>query len=233
MELQPLTAISPLDGRYRKQLQHLDEYFSEYALMKYRLLVEIEYLFFLSFKKIFSLPQKAVKHLSDLKENFSLEDAQQIKEIETKTNHDVKAIEYFLKAKLEEVEENASKEWVHFGLTSQDINNTAIPLLWKHVIEFEYLPSILNLNTQFRLLATDWKEVTLLARTHGQPASPTKLGKELMVFVERIQNAIDQFITIPFSAKFGGATGNFNAHHIAYPTKDWIKLSNEFVEKSL
>ncbi len=233
MELQPLTAISPLDGRYRKQLQHLDEYFSEYALMKYRLLVEIEYLFFLSFKKIFSLPQKAVKHLSDLKENFSLEDAQQIKEIEKKTNHDVKAIEYFLKAKLEEVEENASKEWVHFGLTSQDINNTAIPLLWKHVIEFEYLPSILNLNAQFKLLASEWKDVTMLARTHGQPASPTKLGKELMVFVERIQNAIDQFITIPFSAKFGGATGNFNAHHIAYPTKDWIKLSNEFVEKSL
>ena len=233
MQLQPLTAISPLDGRYRKQLQHLDEYFSEYALMKSRVVVEIEYLFFLSSKKFFLLSQKAARHLLDIKENFSLEDAQQIKEIEKKTNHDVKAIEYFLKAKLEEVEENASKEWVHFGLTSQDINNTAIPLLWKHVIEFEYLPSILNLNAQFKLLASEWKDVTMLARTHGQPASPTKLGKELMVFVERIQNAIDQFITIPFSAKFGGATGNFNAHHIAYPTKDWIKLSNEFVEKSL
>ncbi len=233
MELQPLTAISPIDGRYRKQLQHLDEYFSEYALMKYRVLVEIEYLFFLSSKKFFSLPQKTIKHLSEIKENFNLDDAHQIKEIEKKTNHDVKAVEYFIKIKLEEAEENVSKEWVHFGLTSQDINNTAIPLLWKHVIEFEYLPSLLNLNTQFKLLATSWKDVTMLAHTHGQPASPTKLGKEIMVFTERIQNAIDQFITIPFSAKFGGATGNFNAHHIAYPAKDWIKLSNEFVEKSL
>jgi len=232
MELQSLTAISPLDGRYRKQLQHLGEYFSEYALMKYRVFVEIEYLFFLSSKKFFSLSQKAVKHLSDVKENFSLDDAKQIKEIEKKTNHDVKAVEYFIKLKLEKVEGNF-KEWVHFGLTSQDINNTAIPLLWKHVIEFEYLPSILNLNTQFKLLATGWKDVTMLARTHGQPASPTKLGKEIMVFVERIQNAIDQFITIPFSAKFSGATGNFNAHHIAYPAKDWIKLSNEFIEKNL
>jgi adenylosuccinate lyase len=233
MELQPLTAISPIDGRYRKQLQHLDEYFSEYALMKYRVLVEIEYLFFLSSKNFFSLSQKTIKHLSEIKENFNLEDAHQIKEIEKKTNHDVKAVEYFIKIKLEEAEENVSKEWVHFGLTSQDINNTAIPLLWKHVIEFEYLPSLLNLNTQFKLLATSWKEVTMLAHTHGQPASPTKLGKEIMVFTERIQNAIDQFIIIPFSAKFGGATGNFNAHHIAYPAKDWIKLGNEFVEKSL
>jgi len=232
MELQPLTAISPLDGRYRRQLQHLAEYFSEYALMKYRVFVEVEYLFFLSSKKFFTLPPKAFKRLSDLKETFNLEDAKQIKEIEKKTNHDIKAVEYFLKSKLEE-EGNTFKEWVHFGLTSQDINNTAIPLLWKHVIEFEYLPSILNLNTQFKLLATGWKDVTMLARTHGQPASPTKLGKEIMVFVERIQNAIDQFITIPFSAKFGGATGNFNAHYSAYSTKDWIKIGNEFVEKHL
>ncbi|MFN2438280.1 MAG: adenylosuccinate lyase [Chitinophagaceae bacterium] len=233
MELQPLTAISPLDGRYRKQLQHLDEYFSEYALMKYRARVEIEYLLFLSSKKFFSLSQRAVKHLLEVKENFSFNDAQQIKEIEKKTNHDVKAVEYFIKRKLEEAEATSLKEWVHFGLTSQDINNTAIPLLWKHVIEFEYLPSTLNLNRQFKLLATDWKDITMLARTHGQPASPTKLGKEIMVFVERIQNAIDQFITIPFSAKFGGATGNFNAHHIAHSTKDWIKLGNEFVENNL
>jgi adenylosuccinate lyase len=233
MELTPLTAVSVIDGRYRKQVQHLDEYFSEYALIKYRVIVEIEYVFFLADKKFFMLSAGARKFLSSLKENFSVEDAQNIKDIETTTNHDVKAVEYFIKQMLENTEAAQAKEWVHFGLTSQDVNNTAIPLLWKHVLEIEYLPELLNLNTQFRLLAARWKAVPMLARTHGQPASPTILGKEIMVFVERIQNAIEQVTAVPFSAKFGGATGNFNAHHVAFPKIAWIKYANEFVEKRL
>jgi adenylosuccinate lyase len=233
MELNSLTAISAIDGRYRKQVQNLDEYFSEFALMKYRVVVEIEYFLQLSKKKFFTLSPKTVKHLNQLKENFSIEDAQAIKTIEATTNHDVKAVEYFLKAELEKTGETAAREWVHFGLTSQDINNTAIPLLWKHALEFEYLPALLNLNSQFKLLATEWQEVAMLARTHGQPASPTRLGKEIMVFVERIQAQVDQLINIPFSAKFGGATGNFNAHYIAFPKTDWIKFANQFLESVL
>lgn len=233
MELTPLSAIAPVDGRYRKQVQHLDEYFSEHALMKYRVLIEIEYLLLLSKKKFFKLSGKAVKHLTSLKNNFSIENAQEIKQIEHTTNHDVKAVEYFIKQKLEKIEENDVKEWVHFGLTSQDINNTAIPLLWKHALEFEYLPFLLNLNTELRLLAERWQNVPMLAHTHGQPASPTKLGKELMVFVERITTQVEQLINIPASAKFGGATGNFNAHRIAFPKTDWIKFANEFVEDVL
>ena len=230
MELTSLTAISPIDGRYRKQLHHLDDYFSEYALIKYRVLVEIEYLLFLSEKKIVKLSAKAAKQLGGLKDSFGLADAQEIKQIEHTTNHDVKAVEYFIKQELEKIGETDVKEWVHFGLTSQDINNTSIPLLWKHALEFEYLPSLLNLNAQLKLLAKQWQSIPMLARTHGQPASPTSLGKEIMVFVERIENSIEQLIGIPASAKFGGATGNFNAHHIAFPKTDWIKFSNEFVE---
>src|SRR6476620_2062085 len=230
MELTSLSAISSIDGRYRKQVQHLDEYFSEYALIKYRVLVEIEYLFLLSRKKFFKLSDKAVKHLNKVKADFGLEDAQEIKQIEFTTNHDVKAVEYFIKQELEKIGEKDVKEWVHFALTSQDINNTAIPLLWKHALEFEYLPALLNLNKELRLLAVQWENIPMLARTHGQPASPTKLGKELMVFVERIASQVDQLITIPASAKFGGATGNFNAHHIAFPKNDWIKFANEFVD---
>lgn len=233
MELTTLSAISAIDGRYRKQVQHLDEYFSEYALIKYRVLVEIEYLFLLSKKKFFKLSDKAVKHLNKIKADFGLEDAQEIKQIEYTTNHDVKAVEYFIKQELEKVGANDVKEWVHFALTSQDINNTAIPLLWKHALEFEYLPSLLNLNKELKLLAENWENIPMLARTHGQPASPTRLGKELMVFVERIAAQVDQLIAIPASAKFGGATGNFNAHHIAFPKTDWIKFANEFVEDVL
>lgn len=233
MELNSLTAISAVDGRYRAQLQHLDDYFSEYALIRYRVLVEIEYLLALAQKKFCSLSAKSVQHLNTLKETFSVEQAQEIKNIEKTTNHDVKAVEYFLKAELEKCGAENAKEWVHFGLTSQDVNNTAIPLLWKHAVEFEYLPDLLNFNQQLKLLATDWKDIAMLARTHGQPASPTRLGKEIMVFVERIENAIEQFIQIPFSAKFGGATGNFNAHHITFPKEDWILFANDFVEGSL
>jgi adenylosuccinate lyase len=230
MELSALTSISAVDGRYRKQVQHLDEYFSEYGLMKYRVQVEIEYLLFLEKKKFFSLPVKAVKHLKKLAEDFGPENALEIKQIELTTNHDVKAVEYFLKNELEKHGAKAAKEWVHFGLTSQDINNTAIPLLWKHAIEYEYLPALLNLNTELKLLASEWKDIPMLAHTHGQPASPTRLGKEIMVFAERIGNQIEQFIGIPFTGKFGGATGNLNAHHVAYPKVNWIKCANEFVD---
>ncbi|MHA4844313.1 adenylosuccinate lyase [Flavitalea antarctica] len=233
MELNALTAISPIDGRYRKQLHHLDEYFSEFALMKYRVLVEVEYFLFLSSKKFFPLPAAMKSAIHAIADDFSLADAQKIKETEAITNHDVKAVEYFLKEKLEELKAGASKEWVHFGLTSQDINNTAIPLSWKHAMEFEYLPFLLNLNRQIELLAQDWKDISMLARTHGQAASPTKLGKELMVFVERLANQIELFIHVPVSAKFGGATGNFNAHVVAFPAKDWVKLGNEFVTEIL
>jgi adenylosuccinate lyase len=230
MELNALTSISPVDGRYRKQVQHLDEYFSEYGLMKYRVSVEIEYLLFLEKKKFFKLPGKAMKHLQKLAEDFGPEDAQEIKQIEYTTNHDVKAVEYFLKNELDKSGGKSAREWVHFGLTSQDINNTAIPLLWKHAIEYEYLPGLLNLNTELKILAKEWKDIPMLAHTHGQPASPTTLGKELMVFVSRIENQVEQFIGIPFTGKFGGATGNFNAHHAAYPKADWIKLGNEFIQ---
>lgn len=230
MDLHALTAISPIDGRYRNQVQHLDEYFSEFALIKYRVLVEVEYFQFLSDKKFFSLTAAQRKALRAIAEDFSLEDARTIKETEKITNHDVKAVEYFIKEKLKQAKAEKITEWVHFGLTSQDINNTAIPLSWKHAVEFEYLPALLNLNRQLEILSEDWKDVPMLARTHGQPASPTRVGKELRVFVERLENQVEQFIYIPFTAKFGGATGNFNAHQVAYPKKDWIKLGNDFVE---
>ena len=233
MELNSLTALSPIDGRYRRQVQQLDEYFSEYALMKYRVLIEVEYLLFLAQKKMVELKEETVKELQRVKEEFSLEDAQAIKEIERTTAHDVKAVEYFIKEKLRNVGEEAALEWVHFGLTSQDINNTAVPLSWKHALELEYFPALLNLNREFQLLAEEWKDVPMLARTHGQPASPTKLGKEVMVFVERIENAVEQALHIPVMAKFGGATGNFNAHVIAFPKQNWITFANEFVDDIL
>lgn len=233
MELSSLTAISAIDGRYRNQVQHLDDYFSEYALMKYRVLVEVEYLLFLANKRIFKLSAKAAEKLAQIRDNFSIENAQQIKQIEKVTNHDVKAVEYFIKNELDTIAESNVKEWVHFGLTSQDINNTSIPLSWKHALEFEYLPGLFNLVSELKVLAKQWKEVPMLARTHGQPASPTSLGKELMVFTERIENQIEQLINIPINAKFGGATGNFNAHYIAFPKKDWIAFGNEFIEDTL
>ena len=233
MDLNQLTAISPIDGRYRKQVQHLDEYFSEYALIKYRVQVEVEYFLFLADKKFFKINAQTRNHLLDVAANFSVENAQQIKDTEKITNHDVKAVEYFLKAELDKCGAGASKEWVHFGLTSQDINNTAIPLLWKNSIELEYLPAVINLQFALYKLALSFKNVCLLAHTHGQPASPTLLGKELMVFVERLENQIQLFSYIPFTAKFGGATGNFNAHHIAYPKYNWVKFANEFVESKL
>ncbi len=233
MELNNLTAISPIDGRYRKQVNNLANYFSEFALIKYRVLVEINYFLFLSDKQFFKLTAKQKQELKGIAEDFSLEDAQKIKDIEAITNHDVKAVEYFIKEQFERIGIVPLKEWVHFGLTSQDINNTAIPLSWKHCMELDYLPAIANLQHDLHLLATTWKAIPILARTHGQPASPTILGKEVMVYVERIANQIQLFSYIPYAAKFGGATGNFNAHHIAFPDKNWVKLGNEFVDKKL
>ena len=233
MQLQPLTAISPVDGRYRNQLQHLDQYFSEFALIKYRVKVEVEYFLFLAEKKFFKIPPKIKSELINIENGFSLADAEKIKATEKITNHDVKAVEYFLKEKLKELNAEDLQEWIHFGLTSQDINNTAIPLMWKDAVEHEYLPAIINLQHKLHDLATVWKNIPMLARTHGQPASPTILGKEIMVFVERIENQIHQFSYIPFTGKFGGATGNFNAHVVAYPKTNWIAFANKFLEGKL
>ena len=233
MQVSSLLAVSPIDGRYQKATESLSAYFSEYALIKYRLKVEVEYFILLGEKKFFKNNLKLNQQLLAIVENFSVEDAEVIKKTEAVTNHDVKAVEYFLKSKLDELGAGANKEWVHFGLTSQDINNTAVPMLWKDAVENEYLPGIINLQQQLYKLALQWKDVPMLARTHGQPASPTRLGKEILVFVERLENQIQLFSYIPFTAKFGGATGNFNAHHVAYPKYNWIKFADEFVETKL
>jgi adenylosuccinate lyase len=234
MELNSLTAISPIDGRYRSQLAALAPYFSEYGLIRYRVKVEVEYFLFLAEKKVISLPRtvKPAK-LRAIYEEFSENDAQAIKATEKTTNHDVKAVEYFLKDKLTALGAGDSVEWIHFGLTSQDINNTAVPMLWKDALEEQYLPALLNLHLQLYHLAHEWNGIPMLARTHGQPASPTTLGKEFMVFVERIEGQIDQLLNIPFAAKFGGATGNFNAHHVAFPKTDWQRFGNDFVNNKL
>jgi adenylosuccinate lyase len=233
MQLQPLAAISPIDGRYRNQLQHLDEYFSEFALIKYRVKVEVEYFLFLSQKRFFKVSPKVKKQLLEVEKDFSIADAEKIKATEKITNHDVKAVEYFLKEKLQSFGGEDLLEWIHFGLTSQDINNTAVPMMWKDAIEHEYLPAVINLQRTLQDLANDWKEIPMLARTHGQAASPTMLGKEMMVFVERIENQVQQFSYIPFTGKFGGATGNFNAHHVAFPKTNWINFANQFLEQNL
>jgi len=234
MELTALTAISPIDGRYRSQLAVLAPYFSEFGLIRYRVRVEVEYFLFLAEKKIISLPTsvKPAK-LRAIYEDFSEADALQIKQIERTTNHDVKAVEYFLKEKLNALGAGNSMEWIHFGLTSQDVNNTAIPLSWKEALEEAYLPMLQNIVLQLKKMAKEWKGVSMLARTHGQPASPTTLGKEIMVFVERLEGQIRLLSHVPFAAKFGGATGNFNAHYVAFPKTDWVKFGNDFVSKKL
>ena len=234
MELTALTAISPIDGRYRSQLAALAPYFSEYGLIRYRVKVEVEYFLFLAEKKVIKLPAvvKPAK-LRAIYENFTEADALKIKETERTTNHDVKAVEYFLKDKLTALGAGESVEWIHFGLTSQDINNTSIPMLWKDALEEQYLPLLLNTHLALYHMAQEWKSVPMLARTHGQPASPTMLGKEIMVFVERLEGQIDQLLNIPFAAKFGGATGNFNAHHVAFGNIDWVQFGNDFLEKKL
>ena len=234
MELSALSAISPVDGRYRAQLAGLAPYFSEFGLIRYRVRVEVEYFLALAQYKLFSLPASLKPAtLRAIYEHFSEEDAQQIKAIEKTTNHDVKAVEYFLKEKLKALGAEGALEWVHFGLTSQDINNTAIPLSWKEALEQEYVPAIENLILKLKKMAKDWKGIPMLARTHGQPASPTTLGKEIKVFIERLQGQVQQLSYLPFAAKFGGATGNFNAHYIAFPKKDWVKFANDFVNRKL
>ena len=234
MELNSLSAISPIDGRYRNQAQSLAPYFSEFGLIKYRVQVEIEYLLFLAEKKIYQLPKhiKAAQLIA-IYLQFDEAAAQQIKTIERVTNHDVKAVEYYIKEQLDALGAEACKEWVHFGLTSQDINNTAIPLLWKEALEFVFLPSLENVVLLLKQQAQTWNTIPMLARTHGQSASPTNLGKEWFVFVERLRGQINLLGQVPYAAKFGGATGNFNAHHVAFPHIDWIKFGNEFVTKKL
>ncbi len=232
MQLNELTSISPIDGRYRNQVAILSEYFSEFALIKYRIYVEIQY--FIALCKI-PLPQLAdfdsnnFKTLLSWYEEFSLEDAFRIKEIEKTTNHDIKAIEYFLKEKFDKQGWLKHKEFIHFGLTSQDINNTAIPLTLKNFINKHFLPLIDKLLDKLINSANEWKDIVMLAHTHGQPASPTRLGKEIMVFIERLHKQLGLLYIIPYAAKFGGATGNFNAHVAAYPQIKWDEFANAFV----
>ena len=237
MELDILTAISPIDGRYRNKTAALAPYFSEYALMKYRTRVEIEY--FIALCEI-PLPQLAdfdksrLAALRAIYEQFSETDAARVKEIESVTNHDVKAIEYFIKEKIDAIGGmDAYKEFIHFGLTSQDINNTSIPMMLKESLHEVYLPLLDQLIAQLLDYAEQWKDIPMLAKTHGQPASPTRLGKEVMVFAYRLQEQTKQLRACPISAKFGGATGNMNAHHVAYPAYDWRAFANQFVSEKL
>ncbi len=234
MDLNKLTAISPVDGRYRDKVSRLGDFFSEYALIRYRVKVEIEY--FIALCEI-PLPQLAgfdhslFSALRHIYENFSEADALKIKDIEKITNHDVKAVEYFIKEKFNELSIEPYKEFIHFGLTSQDINNTSVPLSLKDGLEKEFLPNLYVLIERLDEKAVEWKNIPMLAHTHGQPASPTKLGKEIMVFVERLNKQLELLKSVPFSAKFGGATGNLNAHYVTYPDIDWVTFANNFVKK--
>jgi len=236
MELDALTAISPIDGRYRDRTRNLARWFSEQALMRYRLQVELAYFTFLCEIPLEELRGAPLAKLAAVERRIaelSTSDAQRIKDIEKVTNHDVKAIEYFLKERLEEAGLASQKEFVHFALTSQDINNTALPLLIKDFIFEAYLPAITGLRDRLHGLALDWARIPMLARTHGQPASPTRLGKELEVFVERLDHQLKLVREVPFTGKFGGATGNFNAHHAAYPELDWVRLADRFLLEEL
>ena len=234
--LNELNAVSPIDGRYRNKTVSLAPFFSEEALIKYRVLVEIEY--FITLCEV-PLPQLAnvnpdvFDSLRDIYKNFSTENALWIKETEKVTNHDVKAVEYFIKDAFEKLGLSEYKEFIHFGLTSQDINNTAIPLSTKEAFERVYMPSLIKLTSKLKDLSIEWRDVPMLARTHGQPASPTRLGKEIGVYVERLEEQMRLLFNIPFAAKFGGATGNYNAHHVAYPQIDWRKFGGKFVEDIL
>ncbi len=237
MELNALTAVSPIDGRYRSKTQDLASYFSEYALIKYRVRVEIEY--FITLCEL-PLPQlKGFDHnlferLRDIYRNFSEADAQRVKDIEKVTNHDVKAVEYFIKEELDKIGNFEDyKEFIHFGLTSQDINNTSVPLSIKDALNEVYYPQVEELIAQLQAYADEWKDIPMLAKTHGQPASPTRLGKEVMVYVYRLTEQLNQLKACKMTAKFGGATGNYNAHHIAYPEYDWKAFGNKFVSEKL
>ena len=236
MKLDELSAISPIDGRYRDKTRELALYFSEYALIKYRTQVEVEY--FIALCELGISPLDKVEKpvfgvLRKMAEDFSEQDAQRIKYIEKVTNHDVKAVEYFLKEKFDELHLDAFKEFIHFGLTSQDINNTATPMMWKEALQNTYIPQLEELTALIGKFAEEWKEVPMLARTHGQPASPTRLGKEIQVFEYRLRNQTEVLKRIPAKAKFGGATGNFNAHRVAYPHIDWKEFANSFLSNKL
>ena len=245
MNLNLLTAISPIDGRYRSKTDSLAEYFSEYALVKYRVQVEIEYfitLCELPLKQLEGFDKNLFGVLRGIYENFSVADAQRVKDIEAVTNHDVKAVEYFIKEKLDALSSEGVvsegyfepfKEFIHFGLTSQDINNTSVPLSIKDALENVFYPQVEELIQQLKDYAEKWKDVAMLAKTHGQPASPTRLGKEVMVFAYRLEEQLDILKKCKFTAKFGGATGNYNAHHVAYPEHDWREFGNKFVSEKL
>ena len=236
MDLDALTAISPIDGRYRDRTRELARWFSEQALMGYRLRVELDYFTFLCevpLPELAGTPLQPLQAVRDRISALSTSDAQRIKDIEKVTNHDVKAIEYFLKERLEEVGLQKQQEFVHFALTSQDINNTALPLMVKDFLYEAYLPAIVQLRDKLHGFALEWAQVPMLARTHGQPASPTRLGKEVQVFVERIDQQLKLLRDVPFTGKFGGATGNFNAHHAAYPELDWVRLADRFLLEKL
>ena len=236
MEMTPLTAISPIDGRYRNTTLQLAQYFSEYALIKYRVFVEIEYFIALCeypLPQLQNFDENVAEKLRDIYRNFSRQDAESIKVIEKTTNHDVKAVEYFIKKAFDKLGLEHYKEFIHFGLTSQDINNTAIPYTFKLALTEVYYPAFNELLTLLKKYAADWEQIPMLAHTHGQPASPSRLGKEIQVFVERLENQLSLLKPIPYSAKFGGATGNFNAHHIAYPAIDWKAFGNHFVNNIL
>lgn len=236
MNFNSLTAISPIDGRYQRKTQELQVYFSEFGLIKYRVIIEIEYLIALAesgIKGMEDFPVSKFGALRKVYQDFTEDDANWIKNAEKTTNHDVKAVEYFVKEKLTTLQLEQYLEFVHFGLTSQDINNTAIPLSLKDAVQEQYLPLLEELITKLDTLSQTWKDVPMLAKTHGQPASPTRLGKEIKVFVDRLTIQKNQLATIPYSAKFGGATGNFNAHHVAYPQEDWVSFANRFVNENL
>ncbi len=236
MKLSDLTATSPIDGRYRNKTEQLSNYFSEFALIKYRVKVEVEYfiaLCELPLPQLAGIDRNSFPALRNMVQYFSESDAQSIKEIEKNTNHDVKAVEYFIKQKFDRLGLEAYKEFIHFGLTSQDINNTSIPLSIKDFLSEYYLPQLQELIDAIEQKAEEWKHIPMLAKTHGQPASPTRLGKEMMVFVSRLKTQKALLQQVPLSAKFGGATGNFNAHHVAYPTYDWAEFGNNFVANNL
>jgi len=236
MELTSLTAISPVDGRYRSKCERLAEYFSEFGLIRYRVKVEVEYFIALCeipLPQLKDVPADSPEKLRDIYHEFSLADAARIKEIERTTNHDVKAVEYFLKEKFDAMGLDPFKEFIHFGLTSQDINNTAVPMSVLDALQDVYMPALQELCDKIDALAEEWKDVAMLARTHGQPASPTRLGKELEVFTYRIAEQSELLASTPFSGKFGGATGNFNAHHVAYPDIDWKEFATNFLRERL
>jgi adenylosuccinate lyase len=236
MELSPLTAISPVDGRYRKQSEILSGYFSELALIRYRLWVEVEYfiaLCELPLPQLSNFDAKNFEKLRSIYWDLGEEEANKIKAFEKVTNHDVKAVEYYIKEKFDQHGWSEYKEFIHFGLTSQDINNTAIPAAFRDAVEEVYIPAVDRIIETLIILSTEWKDIPMLARTHGQPASPTRLGKEIYVFVERLDQQLDRLDETPYSAKFGGATGNFNAHHVAYPNIDWVEFANRFLDEKL